>query len=273
MIDLPLRSLTSDELETFSINGVVCARQVMPQRWLDVVARAVEHNIAEPTAIGELISMTEQGFLNDVFMWLADADYRSFIEESPISAIAGQVLASLGSDSMRFFYDQTFVKEPGTQVPTPWHHDLTFWPLDGWQICSIWMPLDPVTDATSGLQYVKGSHRWPNRFKAITPDHNEFMLNPELEDVPDIESARDQYDLASWDMDPGDVLIFHPLVLHGSGGNQSIDVRRRALATRWLGDDVVYQDRPHTLPMPPGNLLVHGEAFTGPHFPAFAIRP
>jgi len=49
---------------------------------------------------------------------------------------------------VRFFYDQLFVKEPGSPVPTPWHHDLTFWPIRGQQIASIWMPLDPVTRAS-----------------------------------------------------------------------------------------------------------------------------
>jgi ectoine hydroxylase-related dioxygenase (phytanoyl-CoA dioxygenase family) len=31
----------------------------------------------------------------------------------------------------------------------------------------------------------------------------------------------------------GDVLMFHPLILHGSSGNSSRTQLRRALATRW----------------------------------------
>jgi ectoine hydroxylase-related dioxygenase (phytanoyl-CoA dioxygenase family) len=93
------------------------------------------------------------------------------------------------------------------------------------------------------------------------------MLNPDLDDVPDIDAHRDDYDLINWDMEPGDVLIFHPRVVHGSGGNASTTTRRRALATRWFGDDVVYRDLPHTMPMPPGNELVDGEPFCGDHFP------
>ncbi len=37
-------------------------------------------------------------------------------------------------------------------MPAPWHHDLTFGPLEGSQLCSIWMPLDPVTTETRGLE-------------------------------------------------------------------------------------------------------------------------
>jgi ectoine hydroxylase-related dioxygenase (phytanoyl-CoA dioxygenase family) len=267
LTDQPLRDLTPDEVQTFVDDGVVCVPGVMPEPWLDLVGGAIERNIAEPTAIGKFISIPEKGFLNDIFMWLADDDYRRFVVDSPAATIASQALSGLGATTCTFFYDQSFVKEPGTRVPTPWHHDLTFWPVEGTQVCSLWMPLDPVTRETSGLEYIRGSHRWPQRFKAITPDYNDFMINPELADLPDIDGHRDEYDLVNWDMRPGDVLIFHPLVVHGSGGNASTTTRRRALATRWFGDDVVYRDLPHTTPMPPGNQLVDGQPFGGEMFP------
>lgn len=267
----PLRDLTPVEVASFVEDGVVCARGVMPREWLAIVEEAIERNLREPTFIGQMISLPDQGFLNDVFVWLHDDGFRRFVLESPASRLASQALAGLGSREVMFFYDQSFVKEPGTEVPTPWHHDLTFWPVEGQQVCSIWMPLDPVTTATSGLEYILGSHRWPNRFKAVTPDYSEFMLDPDLDDMPDIDAHRDQYELAAWDMEPGDVLIFHPLVVHGSQGNRSTTVRRRALATRWFGDDVVYRNRPYTMPLPPDHGLADGDPFTGDLFPRFDL--
>jgi ectoine hydroxylase-related dioxygenase (phytanoyl-CoA dioxygenase family) len=136
------------------------------------------------------------------------------------------------------------------------------------------MTLDPVTTESSGLEYVLGSHRWPQRFKAITPDYSEHMINPALDDVPDIDAHRDEYRLGAWEMEPGDVLVFHPLVVHGSQGNRSATTRRRALATRWLGDDVVYRDLPYTMPLPPGHGLEDGDPFRGDLFPSFgALTP
>jgi hypothetical protein len=32
----------------------------------------------------------------------------------------------------------------GTLERTPWHHDQPYYPVDGEQIVSLWMPLDPV---------------------------------------------------------------------------------------------------------------------------------
>ncbi|MGZ8751642.1 MAG: phytanoyl-CoA dioxygenase family protein [Acidimicrobiia bacterium] len=264
-----LRDLTDDELASFERDGVVCCRAVMPQAWLDRVALAIERNLAAPSTLSEYISLPERGYVNDIFMWLADDDYRAFVVESPAAELARQIL---GSSGVTFFYDQVFVKEQGADVPTPWHHDLTFWPVTGDQVCSIWMPLDPVTRESSGLEYVRGSHRWPNRYKAITPDYNAFMVDPDLEDPPDIDADRDAYDLVSWAMEPGDVLIFHPLVVHGSSGNQHGTRRRRALATRWFGDDVRYDPRPATMPLPPHHGLSAGDAFGGPMFPRLATK-
>jgi hypothetical protein len=126
----PLRPLTDEEVRAFVDDGVVCARGVMPAEWRDVVAHAIARNLAEPSFIGQVISLPDQGFLNDVFVWLHDEGFRRFVLDSPASVIAGQALAGLGATTMSFFYDQSFVKEPGTLVPTPWHHDLTFWPVE-----------------------------------------------------------------------------------------------------------------------------------------------
>ena len=265
-----LRALSADEITAFERDGVICCPAVMPEVWLERVGAAIERNLAQPSAVGEFISLPEQGYLNDIFMWLADDDYRAFVLESPVASLAQQVL---GSPGVTFFYDQVFVKDSGADVPTPWHHDLTFWPVVGEQVCSIWMPLDPVTRESSGLEYVRGSHRWPNRFKAITPDYNAFMVDPDLEDPPDIDADRGAYDLVSWAMEPGDVLIFHPLVVHGSSGNEHGARRRRALATRWFGDGVRYDPRPATMPLPPDHGLEAGDAFAGPMFPRLAAGP
>ncbi len=36
--------------------------------------------------------------------------------------------------------------------------------------------------------------------------------------MADIDAHRDEYRVMAWDMEPGDVLVFHPLLVHGSQG-------------------------------------------------------
>ena len=262
--EAPVRDLTDAELAALHDDGVICVRQILPNAWLDRIAAGIDRCYSRPTPINDLMSMKDRGFMSDLFMWRHDDDFRAVVFESPLANLAHQ---ALGSRSVTHFYDQLFVKEPGADVPTAWHHDLTYWPVAGEQIVSIWICLDPVTRESGGMEYIKGSHRWANRFKAITNDHNEYMINPDLDDAPDIDGHRDDYDIVGWDMEPGDVLMFHPLTVHGSAGNASIATRRRALASRWSGDDVVFAPQRHTMPLPRDHGLDPGEPIAGPVFP------
>ena len=62
-----------------------------------------------------------------------------------------------------FYHEHVLVKEPSAKIPTPWHHDQSYYPIDGEDICSIWMPVDPVPQEAT-LKFVKGSHRWNKWF-------------------------------------------------------------------------------------------------------------
>ncbi|MBT7582557.1 MAG: phytanoyl-CoA dioxygenase, partial [Kordiimonadaceae bacterium] len=50
-------------------------------------------------------------------------------------------------------------------------------------------------------------------------------------------------DIVCYDLEPGDCLIHHTDIIHGAKGNQSSMTRRRGYATRWTGDDVVWDPR------------------------------
>jgi ectoine hydroxylase-related dioxygenase (phytanoyl-CoA dioxygenase family) len=268
--DLPLRDLTAAEVEAFDRDGVFCARGLFPDAWVERMARAVDRIVAEPTFYGGQVSLDQQGFSGDLFVWKQDDDFRDFIYDSPAARVANGVLRS---QRVNFFYDQLFVKPPGCHVPTPWHHDVTFWPIEGERVCSIWMTFDPVDRESSGLEFVRGSHRWPQRFKSITPDHNPYMRASDLDDPPDVDPHRDDYDLVCWDMEPGDVLVFNGLVVHGSTGNHTTDRRRRAFSTRWAGDDVRFDPRHPTMPLLWPHGLEKGDALGGPLFPQILPRP
>jgi ectoine hydroxylase-related dioxygenase (phytanoyl-CoA dioxygenase family) len=214
--------------------------------------------------MGKFQSRKVKGYQMDTFLWKRVDLLRDLIYYGPFAHWAKQLM---GANEVRFFYDQIFIKEPGTDAPTPWHQDLSFWPIRGEQICSFWIPCDPVTRENSGLMYVKGSHLWPQRFKAISPDYVATIIDDTMDDIPDINAHPEQYDLVDWEMEPGDILMFHPLTLHGSYGNASRVRRRRALALRWTGDDVVYAPTNKRLPINYQHDSVVGGPLRGAAFP------
>ncbi len=193
----------------------------------------------------------------------------------PFTNLSPLLARSTGSNVVRHFYDQLFVKPAGCHVPTPWHHDITFWPVDiaSRNLCSIWITFDPVDRAASGLEFVKGSHRWPRHFKAVTPDYDPYMMDSDFEDAPDIDANRGDYDLYCPDMEPGDVLLFNAHVLHGSSANYSTDRPRRAFSSRWCDDSVVFDARHATMPLLWDHGLLDGDRIAGSLFPQVIPQP
>ena len=58
--------------------------------------------------------------------------------------------------------------------------------------------------------------------------------------VADIEAERDQHEFVTFELEPGDCIVHHGLTLHHAPGN-STSRPRRALASRFCGDDVTYE--------------------------------
>jgi len=138
----------------------------------------------------------------------------------------------MGSRSVNFFFDQVIVKEPGTVQRTPWHQDLPYWAVKGSQICAIWLALDPVA-AENSVEYVLGSHRWGTEYSPSHFADGSLYEGTGLPPLPDIDAHRSEYQICSWDIEPGDCLVFHAMMVHGAAGNNSLAHRRRAVSTRW----------------------------------------
>ena len=86
----------------------------------------------------------------------------------------------------------------GTEKETPWHQDQAYYPVDGFKIVSIWMPVDPVSEESS-VKFVKGSHRWgkwfhPRKFASENnyPVESDDTDGKTFHDVPieDIENGK-----------------------------------------------------------------------------------
>ncbi|MFP6806776.1 MAG: phytanoyl-CoA dioxygenase family protein [Pseudomonadales bacterium] len=266
MPEAPLRNLTQEEIDTYHRDGVVCISGMFPDHWIQRMAKAVDHVVKNPTVMGRAVSVEDKNFSGDLFLWKVNDEFCDFVYESPAAYIAQQIL---GSKVVRHFYDQTFIKPPGCHVPTPWHHDVTFWPVEvtSMQMCSLWITFDAVDRNSSGLEFIKGSHKWPQRFKAVTPNFDPYMLDSDFDDVPDIDANRESYDLFCPDMKPGDFLLFNPLIVHGSSSNYSTTQARRALSSRWCDDSIVFEHRHATMPLMFDHGLENGGKLGGTLFP------
>lgn len=259
---------TPQEIEAFAADGAVLLRGVIGPEWLERVAAAIQRDIDNPGPFCHSYEAEGEGrFHGNLRVWQNDPDFRAYCFESGLPELAAQFF---GAAKVNLLYDQLFVKEPGTANRTRWHNDQPYWSVKGYQILSFWVALDPTTAETGALEFVRGSHRWgrfyqPEVFGRTNVD--EYERNPDYETVPDIESARGDYDIVSFDLEPGDVYAFHALVLHGAGGNTSEQVRRRGYTVRYTGDDVIYSSHPGTNRALRNSLLKDGDRLDSDQYP------
>lgn len=258
--------ISEDTIKDYQRDGVVCLRGVFDKGWIELLRAGVETNMAEPGRYARYY--TPEGadghFFGDYCNWARIESYRRFVDESPASAVAA---ALMSSQKVNFFHEHVLVKEPSTSERTPWHHDQPYWVVDGVQVCSLWIPLDPVPRDVA-VEFVGGSHRSGGWYAPKSFATEENHPGNEGETVPDIDADRDAFNLLSWAAEPGDCIAFHALTVHGAPGNASKSARRRAVAMRFTGDDARFVRRDGYMSPPFEDVTLRpGEPMDSEHFP------
>ena len=265
--------LSPQEIELFQTKGATVVRGLFSKSEMELLERGIERNMAEPGPLAIVASRPEDPgyFIEDFCNWQRIEEYGSFIRQTRAAEVAGQLM---GAKQVRLYHDHLLVKEPKTVAKTPWHQDQPYYNIDGFMNCSMWLPVDPVSeDAT--LRFVSGSHTqgWlmPRSFM-----NNEAKWFPEgsLKDLPDIDANPEAFEILAWSLKPGDAVFFHMLTLHGAGGVGQ-GHRRRVLSVRFMGDDIIHAPRPWRTSPPFTGLeqeLAKGAAMDHPLFPVLWDR-
>ena len=253
------------DIMRYQRDGVVALHGLFSQHWIDCLRAGVETNLAEP---GEFAREHGEGrgkFFDDYCNWKRIPEFHKFVHGSYAAEIAA---AAMGSPIAQFFHEHVLVKEPGTVKRTPWHQDAPYFCVDGVQTLSFWIPLDPVPQHVCP-EFIAGSHNWGKLFypRSFFDDTDYNYDGDNFVTIPDIDASRDNYNIHSWALEPGDAILFHFRTVHGAPANLG-GGRRRGFALRWLGDDARFVLRPgSTSPPYPGIDQVTGERMREDWFP------
>ena len=259
------RILSDDTVEEFRTRGATVLRGCFTD-WMDRLRAGVDYNMEHPAPNARDYRTDEGGrFLSDYCNWDRIDAYREFIFNSPAARIGAELM---GSTSVRLFHEHVIVKTPKTGMPTPWHQDLPYYCLDATQTVSIWIPMDEVPRERT-LEFVAGSHLWGKHFRPQRFDGTALNENDGLEELPDIDGHREDYDIIGWALQPGDAVAFDYRTVHGAPANNSATAQRRAFSLRLVGDDATFARREGITTSPPFQTvtLAHGAPLDGPEFP------
>jgi ectoine hydroxylase-related dioxygenase (phytanoyl-CoA dioxygenase family) len=257
--------------DQFVRDGVVLVEQAIDHDVLALALDAFELSVEHPgPAGGDAYAGTAGAFFQDLCNpAVRDSEaYRRLLSDHSVPQLVRDLW---GDPEIWFMYEQVFRKEGAASRRSAWHQVSPYITVDGSHLAVVWITFDPVP-AANALEFVRGSHRGPlYNTTRFDPDDETAPVFEGLPRLPDIEAERDAWDIVSWPVQPGDVLVFHPRTLHG--GAATPDGRlRRTLSLRFFGKDATYAERPGggIAPKVPGlrERLVSGDPFRDPAFPA-----
>ena len=251
-------------IEQYRRDGVSVVRQAVGAELVAKLAEATDRALADIAGDAEIYEGTRERPLSygELQVWKRFAPFREAILQGDLARHAAE---HMGSTRAQIYFDQLLVKEPGAKKRTPWHQDIPYWKVNGRQICSLWLALDRIP-GSSALEFVRGSQDWsehnPEHFMDGSPYQGAGLAR-----LPDIEGHRDDYDIATFDLESGDAIIFQAAMVHGAPGVER-GGRRRAYSTRWLGDDAVFVAKPGERGFPADDSGQRaGKPYTGPDYP------
>ena len=240
----PDDSVPVDAVNMLNEEGVVCLRQAFPKSWLDTIEQGIRLALAGASTDVDIIKRKSDAgsFSVSSGAWMQVEPFRRFIFDSHITDIA---LSLLDTQQLVLFYDFLLIKQAlSNSAATPWHQDHSYYPLDGTKAINCWIALDDIP-LQSALQFIQGSHQPGELFRAVdfdNPNNDYRHARKELPLPPDGEDAFSTA-ILSTAVKAGDMLAWKSYTLHSAPGNR-LDRRRAAFSVNWLGDDIVYNDKP-----------------------------
>ena len=135
---------------------------------------------------------------------------------------------TLYKDNSKIWKLQIFAKPKNTGLAAPFHQDNYYWNTKNSKILSIWISLDRVTKKNGGVIYCDGSHK-VGLLKHINSNSKGFSMI-----IPKNSVNKFEFKKSTPNLNPGDCLLHHSHVIHGSNKNIS-NMNRRGVSIRLFG--------------------------------------
>jgi ectoine hydroxylase-related dioxygenase (phytanoyl-CoA dioxygenase family) len=238
-------ALTHDQIRTFRAEGALVVHGFLSGYWMQVLDKAygevvdlIADRNADPLKLNAKTLIREGGTRDSQSL-------KHFLCDSPAGSAAA---AAMDSKGVWLYEDLLLVKEAGQYQASIWHQDTPHWPVTGTQLCSVWVSLEKCTVETGAMTMVKGSHKGPlyTPGDAIPIAHHHLIEEEAGGPLPDISAHPDRFSTSAYETEPGDVVLFHPSMLHSSFGIAR-ERPRRTFTFLFIGDDTRWKSRPRPL--------------------------
>ncbi|USQ86434.1 phytanoyl-CoA dioxygenase family protein [Streptomyces phaeoluteigriseus] len=121
-------------------------------------------------------------------------------------------------------------KPPYNGQPVLWHQDGAYWSLSPMEALTVWLAVDESTTENGCLRMIPGSHELPLHKPSLRTEEDNMLFSASDENL--VREWADKRGIVEIELQPGDVSIHHPHLLHCSEANTS--------AKRRCGLDIGY---------------------------------
>lgn len=243
--------ISAAQIAQYHRDGAVLLKSFLTSEERDLLEQGLEESYANPSKRFAKVRSPEgegETFL-ETFPSLNAPSLRKLLSVGRIPEVAGRAMKC---PSAQLILDQAFYKKAGFVNPTPWHQDTPFLRVRGYDMARIWLTCD-VSPKALTIQMVRGSHRWNVVYSGNPPDTSRVANSNEgkmfahkgtegdaAPQPPDVARYRDSFDILTWDVEPGDALVFNGNMIHGADGVDNSPTPRRAFTSMWGGPDLRY---------------------------------
>lgn len=153
--------------------------------------------------------------------------------------------------NIALFASHYICKPPKTGRPVLWHQDGSYWPLQPLEVTTMWLAASESNQENGCMRVIPRTQ------------HTDLQEMKERKDVDSTlgssmdDSFVDESKAVNLELNPGDVSLHHPNIIHGSEANTS-DKWRMGLTIRYIPTSTQITDQPwHS------SFLLRGHAVSG----------
>lgn len=138
--------------------------------------------------------------------------FKAWMEDKKIRPILQQILEDQVVLTTAH-HNSIMTKMPYASNVTKWHQDRRYWRYSDDNLVSVWLALESETSQNGVLEFIPGSHKM--QFRTEQFDEKEYFSQTYVPNQTLINKK------VSTDLQKGDVVIFHSLLLHRANKNNT----------------------------------------------------
>jgi len=179
----------------------------------EIIKNFVEHKINnenKPRDLNFIGNDTSFKNLNSFHDLKDNKEIRDIADSIKVKNIVNFLLNS----ESEYRQSELFAKPKKNGLPSPDHQDNYYWAVKGSNALTMWIALDKSNKENGAVHYYDGSHK----FGIL--DHEESYAKGSSQKIKDKEFLK-KFNKSQPELDAGDAIIHHSLIVHGSAPNNS----------------------------------------------------